>query len=154
MRITVISPGKIREKWLQEGVDEYIKRLGRYCQVDIRLVDDVPDSWPTEKAIMEEGRRLLSRIGPQDFIVALDLNGREWSSPQLAEKLSGWFREGGSDVCFLIGGSNGLSPDVLARANQKLCLSHLTFTHQMTRLILLEQCYRAFRILRNEPYHK
>ena len=154
MKITILSPGKIREKWLQAGVDEYIKRLGRYCQVDIRLVDDVPDSWPTDKAVAEEGRRLLSRIGPQDFVIALDLNGHTWNSPQLAVQLSDWFRAGGSEVYFLIGGSNGLSPDVLARANQKFCLSQLTFTHQMTRLILLEQCYRAFRILRNEPYHK
>jgi 23S rRNA (pseudouridine1915-N3)-methyltransferase len=154
MRLVILSPGKIKETWLQAGLDEYVRRLGRYCQVRLLTVDDVPDSWPSEKALDEECRRLLARIGPQSLVVALDLCGIRTDSPGLARLLAGWLREGGSEVFFVIGGSNGLAPGVLARAQVRLCLSELTFTHQMTRLILLEQCYRAFRIMSGEPYHK
>ena len=125
MRLIILSPGKIREKWLQAGIDEYVKRLRRFAQVEFQIVEDVPDSWPATKAIDEEGRRLLARLN-----------------------------QGGSQVVFVIGGSNGLAPSVLERAQERLCLSRLTFTHQMARLILLEQCYRAFKIAAGEAYHK
>ena len=154
MRLIVVSPGKVRESWLQAGIDEYVKRLGRYCQVSLVIVDDVPDNWPGSKALEEEGRRLLTKIRPQAFVVALDLNGQQADSLELARLLPAWLCEGGSEVVFVIGGSNGLAPAVLARSQIRLCLSKLTFTHQMARLILLEQCYRAFRIASGEPYHK
>ena len=154
MRLIVLAPGKVREPWLQAGIDEYIRRLSRYCLVSLQTVDDTPDSWPAEKALEEEGRRLLSRVRPQALVVALDLQGPQPDSPELARLLPEWLRSGGSEVTFIIGGSNGLAPAVLARAQAKLCLSRLTFTHQMARLILLEQCYRAFRIQSGEPYHK
>ncbi len=154
MRLTILSPGKVRETWLQAGIDEYVRRLSRYCQVSLVTVDDVPDSWPTAKALAEESHRLLSRIRPQTYVVALDLRGDQPDSPELARRLPDWLQAGGSEVCFVIGGSNGLAPAVLERAQARLCLSRLTFTHQMTRLILLEQCYRAFKIQSGEPYHK
>lgn len=154
MRLIILSPGKIREKWLQAGIDEYVKRLSRFTQVEFQIVDDVPDSWPVEKARDEEGRRLLARLRPQAFVVVLDLSGVQPDSPELARLLPDWLSRGGSEVVFVIGGSNGLAPSVIQRAQASLCLSRLTFTHQMSRLILLEQCYRAFKISAGEPYHK
>ncbi len=154
MRLVILSPGKIREAWLQAAIGEYVKRLGRYTQVTLLTVDDVADSWPVEKAREEEASRLLQKIKPQSFVVALDLGGKETDSPGLARMLADWLRDGAGEVVFVIGGPNGLSPTVLDRAQATLSLSHLTFTHQMSRLILLEQCYRAFRIISGEPYHK
>lgn len=154
MRLIILSPGKVREPWLQAGIDEYVRRLSRYVQVSLQTVDDVPDSWPTARALEEEGRRLMNKLRPQSFVVALDLQGKQPDSPELAILLPEWFRQGGSEVVFVIGGSNGLAPEVLLRAQARLCLSRLTFTHQMTRLLLLEQCYRAFKIGAGEPYHK
>ena len=154
MQIKIITPGKIREKWLQSGIDEYKKRLSRYCGVSITIVPDTPDHWPQSKALQTEADRLLKHIKPQSLVIALDLKGRQYQSHQLAAAIDQWFRRGGSEIVFVIGGSNGLDKSVLDRAQETLCLSELTFTHQMARLILLEQCYRGFRILRNEPYHK
>lgn len=154
MRIRIVAPGKIKDKWLRAGIDEYVKRLSRYCQTDIQELDDVPDSWPEEKALQEEGRRILSRIKAQDFCVVLDLHGQMLDSLDFSQNIAEWFSAGGSEIVFVIGGSNGLAPEVLARAQFRLCLSKMTFTHQMTRLLLVEQVYRAFRIQRNEPYHK
>jgi 23S rRNA (pseudouridine1915-N3)-methyltransferase len=154
MRLVILSPGKIREPWLQAGVDEYIRRISRYAQVIIQTVDDVPDSWPIAKALEEEGRRMLNKLRTQSFVVALDLKGQQPDSPELARLLPEWLRLGGSEVVFVIGGSNGLAPEIIQRAQAHLCLSRMTFTHQMTRLLLLEQCYRAFKIGTGEPYHK
>lgn len=154
MRLIILAPGKVRETWLQAGIDEYVKRLSRYCQVELRIVEDVPDTWPTAKALEEESRRILSKIKPLSFVVALDLKGIQPDSIGLARLLPDWLAQGGSEVVFVIGGSNGLAATVLERAQVRLCLSNLTMTHQMTRLLLLEQCYRAFKINANEKYHK
>ncbi len=154
MTITVISPGKTREAWLQAALDEYIRRLSRYCKVRMVTVPDAPDSREPEKAKDDEGRGILAKIKPRDFVVALDLGGRQLDSLQLSENLMNWLEKGGSSVTFVIGGASGLASQVLTRAQDRLCLSRMTFTHQMTRLILLEQCYRGFRLLNNEPYHK
>lgn len=154
MRIRIISPGKIKEKWLQAGIDEYKKRLRRYCRIDIITVPDSPDNRPVDKILAEEGERIMARTDRQDWIIALDLNGEEHDSLSFASVLQKDLAAGGSTITFVIGGSNGLNRSILERANRKLCLSRLTFTHQMARLILLEQCYRAFRISSGEPYHK
>ena len=157
MKITLIGPGRIREKWLAEGIAEYVKRLSRYTAVEIIEVADLPDTLPVDRVLAQEGEAILkalSRIRPQSAIVALDLSARPTDSVQLAHKLGEWMERGGSEVVFLIGGSNGLHPSVLDQAQDRLSLSAMTFTHQLTRLILLEQCYRAFRIRSNEPYHK
>lgn len=157
MKITLIGPGRIREKWLAEGIVEYVKRLSRYAAVEIIEVADLPDTLPVDRVLAQEGEailKVLSRIRPQSTIIALDLSARPTDSVQLAQKMGEWLERGGSEVVFLIGGSNGLHPSVLAQAQDRLSLSAMTFTHQLTRLILLEQCYRAFRIRSNEPYHK
>jgi 23S rRNA (pseudouridine1915-N3)-methyltransferase len=152
--IKIICPGRVREKWMQQGIEEYIRRLSRYAKVAIIQVDDAPDSWPLEKALQAESGRILSKIKPGSYLVALDLNGIQTDSVQFSGLMQDWLRAGGSEIVFVIGGSNGLSREIINLAQQRLCLSMMTFTHQMTRLILLEQCYRAFRIYNNEPYHK
>lgn len=154
MRIKIIAPGKIKDKWLRAGIEEYVKRLSRYCQTEIHELDDVPDSWPEEKALQEEGRRILAKLKTNDFCVVLDLHGKMLDSLDFSQYVADWFSAGGSEIVFIIGGSNGLAPEVLDRAQFRLCLSKMTYTHQMTRLLLVEQVYRAFRIQRNEPYHK
>ena len=154
MKIAIISPGKTREIWLQAGLDEYIRRLSRYCQIQLVTVADAPDDRDAERAKDDDGRSLLARLRPRDFVVALDLAGRQLDSLQLSEALMDWLEKGGSSVTFVIGGASGLAGQVLARAQDHLCLSRMTFTHQMSRLILLEQCYRSFRLINHEPYHK
>lgn len=154
MKISVISPGKIREKWLRAGIDEYIKRLKRYSSVELIDVADSPDQLTPPVARVREGKAILSRLKARSYVVALDQSGKQHSSLELAQLLPKWFELGGSEIAFLIGGATGLDPAVLERADYVLSLSDLTFTHQMTRLILLEQCYRAFRIAGNDPYHK
>ncbi|MDD3931527.1 MAG: 23S rRNA (pseudouridine(1915)-N(3))-methyltransferase RlmH [Eubacteriales bacterium] len=154
LKLVVLSPGKVKEPWLVAGLEEYVKRLGRYCRVQIKIVADEPDSIPMDLILRREGERLLKQIQPQDFVVALDLKGLAKSSEQFASKMMTWFEKGGSQIVFVIGGANGLDSSVLTRANEHLSLSKLTWTHQMSRLLLLEQCYRAFRIINGEPYHK
>lgn len=157
MQITIISPGRVREKWLAEGIAEYVRRLSRYAAVRIIEVPDLPDTMPVDRILSEEGElilRQLAKVRSQATIVALDLGGRMADSVRFSGLLSDWMDRGGSETVFLIGGSSGLHTSVLARAQERLCLSPMTFTHQMTRLVLLEQCYRAFRIRSGEPYHK
>ncbi len=154
MKIKIISPGKIKEKWLRSGIEEYIKRLRRYAQVELVDVADFPDQINPAVARLREGKAILSRIKDRSFLVALDPQGKKHSSEDLATLLPGWLEKGGSEIIFAIGGATGLAAEVLERADYRLSLSDLTFTHQLSRLILLEQCYRAFRIAANEPYHK
>lgn len=157
MQLTIICPGKVREKWLADGIAEFSKRLSRYAAVRFIEVPDQPDTLPVDRVLVAEGEQILkalSRVRPQATVVALDLGGRMLDSVRFSAQLADWLERGGSEAVFLIGGSNGLHPSVLARAQERLCLSPMTFTHQMTRLVLLEQCYRAFRIRSGEPYHK
>ncbi|HHU08066.1 MAG TPA: 23S rRNA (pseudouridine(1915)-N(3))-methyltransferase RlmH [Clostridiaceae bacterium] len=154
MKISVISPGKVREKWLRAGLDEYVKRLKRYSSVELVEVADSPDQLSPAVARVREGKAILSRLKDRSYVIALDQSGRKHSSEELALLLPKWFELGGSEISFVIGGATGLDPAILERADYSLSLSDMTFTHQMTRLILLEQCYRAFRIASNEPYHK
>lgn len=157
MQLTIIGPGRVREKWLSDGIAEFTKRLSRYVSVQIVEVPDFPDSLPVDRVLADEGElilKALSRTRAQATIVALDISGKQTDSVQFAARLTEWIDRGGSEVVFLIGGSNGIHPTVLAKAHERLSLSPMTFTHQMTRLVLLEQCYRAFRIRSGEPYHK
>ncbi len=159
LRISVLAVGKIKEKYYSEAVSEYVKRLSRYARTEILEVEDepTPDSAsPREEAqILErEGERLLSRIPAGAHVIALAIKGREYDSVGLSEKLSSLALEGRSHLVFVIGGSLGLSPSVLGRADEKISFSRLTFPHQLMRVILLEQIYRSFRIARGEPYHK
>lgn len=154
MKLKILACGKIREKWMISGIDEYVKRLGRYCDVEIIEVPDSPDGLPRETALAREGEKLLAQVKEGSFVWVLDLAGKMYGSEDFSKELIKAFDRGGAELTCLIGGSNGLSPEVIARADARICLSPMTFTHQMTRLILLEQCYRAFKIDRGEPYHK
>lgn len=159
MKITVLCVGKIKEKYLTAAVDEYVKRLSRYTKVEIVEVADERTAEGASKKEEDqvrrtEGCRLLSRIPDGAYVVALAIEGEAMSSVQLAGRLEALTTAGESSLVFIIGGSLGLSPEVLGRADMKLSFSKLTFPHQLMRVILLEQIYRSFRIIRGEPYHK
>ena len=159
MKIKVFAIGKIKEKYLKDGINEYLERIKPYSQIEIIEVNDEPivdNPHPAEikKAIDIEGSRVLKLLKPNDYLIGLDLNKKEITSPEFAEFLNKKFISGGSNISFVIGGSYGLSDELKQRCNDSISLSKMTFLHQMTRLILLEQIYRAFKINRNETYHK
>jgi len=158
MKIKIYCIGKIKEQYLKDGINEYLKRISAYSNIEIievadSKVKDNPNSSDIEKAKNEEGERVLKLL-KNDYIIGLDLNKKEQTSEEFAEFLQSKLVEGGSNVSFVIGGSYGLSDALKKRCNTSISLSKLTFLHQMTRLILLEQIYRAFKILNNETYHK
>jgi 23S rRNA (pseudouridine1915-N3)-methyltransferase len=154
MRISIIAVGKIKEDWLKAGIAEYSKRISRFCEIEITEVPDAPEGDSIDKSLEQEGRKMLSKIKDSDFVVALDVNGEKQSSVTLSKSLIRWLDESGARVTFLIAGSNGYLPEVLVRANERISLSELTFPHQLTRLIFLEQIFRAFKISKGEKYHK
>ena len=159
MKIKIYAIGKIKEKYLKEGINEYLERIKPYSQIEIIEVNDEPivdNPHPSEikKAIDTEGSRVLKLLKSNDYLIGLDLNKKEFSSPEFADYLNKKFVSGGSNISFVIGGSYGLSDELKNRCNDSISLSKMTFLHQMTRLILLEQIYRAFKINRNEAYHK
>ena len=159
MKITLVAVGKIKEKYFEMAVSEYAKRLSRYCKLEIIQVADekTPDGAgeALEKQIKEkEGQRILSNIKDGAYVIALAIEGRMLSSEELALRLQKMGVDGTSQIVFVIGGSLGLSPAVMARADYALSFSRMTFPHQLMRVILLEQIYRGFRIAAGEPYHK
>ncbi|MGU9501964.1 23S rRNA (pseudouridine(1915)-N(3))-methyltransferase RlmH [Bacillus paralicheniformis] len=159
MNISIVAIGKLKEKYLKQGIDEYIKRLSAYAKVDIIELPDekAPENLSDQdmKIVKDkEGERILSKISPDAHVIALAIEGKMKSSEELADNMDRLATYGKSKVTFVIGGSLGLSDAVLKRANEKLSFSKMTFPHQLMRLILLEQVYRAFRINRGEPYHK
>jgi 23S rRNA (pseudouridine1915-N3)-methyltransferase len=159
MNISIISVGKLKEKYLKEGIEEYKKRLSRYCTIEIIEVPDekAPEnlSIKEEEQVKEkEGQAILKHIKDNTYVIALDIKGKMLSSEELSELLGELALTGNSTIAFVIGGSLGLSKEVLQRANYKLSFSKMTFPHQLMRLILLEQVYRGYRILKGEPYHK
>lgn len=158
MKIKIFAIGKIKEQYLKEGINEYIKRISPYSSIEIievadSKVKDNPNQSDIEKAKDEEGQRVLKLL-KNEYLIGLDLNKKEYTSEEFANYISKKFIEGGSTIAFVIGGSYGLCDALKARLNDSISLSKLTFLHQMTRLILLEQIYRAFKILNNETYHK
>jgi 23S rRNA (pseudouridine1915-N3)-methyltransferase len=159
MNIKIISVGKIKEKYIKLGIDEFSKRLSKYCKLDIVEVDDEKAPEKKKKKEMDiikykEGQKILSNIKNNSYVIALAIDGKNLSSEELAHKMSNLSISGNSNIAFVIGGSLGLSKDVLDRSDFKLSFSKMTFPHQLMRLILLEQVYRGFRIIKNEPYHK
>lgn len=154
MEVKLICPGKIREKWLTEGVEEYKKRLLKYCKTSIIEVEASPDNIPVQRALEKEGQLILSKVKPGDQVWAMDLHGKEMTSEEISKELISSLEKGGGHLTVVIGGSNGLSPEVTQRANLRLCLGKHTMTHTMTRLIILEQIYRGFKIDSGENYHK
>ncbi|MDZ5471683.1 23S rRNA (pseudouridine(1915)-N(3))-methyltransferase RlmH [Bacillus sp. 31A1R] len=159
MNISIITVGKLKEKYLKMGIDEYLKRLSAYAKVDVIEVPDekapeqLSDS-EMEQVKNKEGERILAKVGVDTYVVALAIEGKQKSSEELADSLDKLATYGKSKIAFIIGGSLGLSDEVLKRADEKLSFSKMTFPHQLMKLVLLEQVYRAFRINRGEPYHK
>lgn len=158
MKITIVTVGKIKEKYLTAGIQEFLKRLTPYCKLDIlELAEErMPDNpSPAEKtnALTREGERILKAIRPGSHLIVLDVAGKALSSEDLAAKFESLALNGQSDLTFVIGGAFGLSDEVVKAAKERLSFSKMTFTHQMIRLLLVEQVYRAFKIWRGEPYH-
>lgn len=159
MKITVIAVGKIKEKFYTDAIAEYSKRLSRYCRLEVIQVADekTPDgaSEAQERQIKEkEGSRILAQIKDGAYVIALAVQGTMLNSEQLASKLNKLGVDGQSQIVLIIGGSLGLSDEVLKRADYHLSFSPMTFPHQLMRVILLEQIYRSYRIISGEPYHK
>ncbi|MBR2993168.1 MAG: 23S rRNA (pseudouridine(1915)-N(3))-methyltransferase RlmH [Clostridiales bacterium] len=154
MKITVVCPGKLKDKWLKDGIDEYKKRLSRFATLEFIEVADCPDSVPVNEALKREGELILSHIKPGEIVWAMDLGGENVTSEKLSEYLTSDIEKGGGSLKIVIGGSNGISPEVRARANRRMCFGNVTLTHLMTRLVLSEQLYRGFKIAKGEKYHK
>ena len=159
MNITVISVGKLKEKYLKEAIQEYSTRLTKYCKLDIIEVPDekAPENMSTaeeEIVKLKEGQTILKNIKDDTYVIALAIKGKQLSSEKFAELISDLGLRGKSNIAFVIGGSLGLGEEVLKRADYHLSFSAMTFPHQLMRVILLEQVYRAFRILQGAPYHK
>jgi len=159
MKISVITVGKLKEKYLKQGIDEYLKRLSTYAKVEIIEVADEKAPEHLSEAEMEEvkwkeGQRILSKLSEDTYVITLEISGRMLSSEQLAAKIDELSTYGKSKLAFIIGGSLGLSKEVQKQSDLALSFSKMTFPHQLMRLILLEQIYRAYRINRGEPYHK
>ena len=159
MKITIISVGKIKEKFFDDAIKEYSKRLSKYCKLNIVEVKDEKtkeNASLTEEDIVKEteGKRILDKISDSSKVIALAIEGKELDSVELAKQIEEFRISGTSDITFVIGGSLGLHKTVLDRADMKLSFSKMTFPHQLMRVILLEQIYRSFRIINNEPYHK
>ena len=159
MNITFITVGKIKEKYYRDAIDEYTKRLSKYCKLEIIEVADekTPDkaSEALEIQIKEkEADRILKNVKENDYVIALAIEGKKLNSVQFSEKIDQLGITGKSNIDFIIGGSLGLHSSVLQRADDKLSFSDMTFPHQLMRVILLEQVYRCYRIINHEPYHK
>jgi 23S rRNA (pseudouridine1915-N3)-methyltransferase len=159
VNISIITIGKLKEKYLKQGIDEYVKRLASYAKLDIIELPDekAPENLSEAEMVQvkhKEGERILQKISPDTYVIALAIQGKMKSSEQLAEDLDKLATYGKSKIAFIIGGSLGLSDEVMKRADESLSFSKMTFPHQLMKLILVEQIYRAFRINRGEPYHK
>ena len=159
MNIQIICIGKLKEKYWTDAIAEYSKRLSRYCTLEIvelkeARLPDKASAADEENVKLEEGRAILKAIKDGTYVVTLEILGKQLSSPDLADKIETLSIEGKSNVAFVIGGSLGLSDEVSRRSDFKLSFSKMTFPHQMMRVVLLEQIYRSFKIIKNEAYHK
>jgi 23S rRNA (pseudouridine1915-N3)-methyltransferase len=159
MKFTVISVGKIKGSYLKEGIEQYFTRLRPYAGIE--MMEGLEEKTPPNPSpaqintvLVREGSRVMALVREEDYLVALDSRGKAPDSVGLAGMVQDWMNQGCSNIVFAVGGSHGLAAEVLQRADLKLSLSNLTFLHQMTVLILLEQLYRSFKIIRGEPYHK
>lgn len=159
MNIQIISVGKLKEKYLKMGIEEYTKRLGSYAKIDLVEVADEKAPENLSEADMEivkkkEGDRILAKIGADTYVIALAIEGKMKASEQLAADIESLMTYGRSKIAFVIGGSLGLHEEVMKRSDEKLSFSKMTLPHQLMKLVLVEQIYRAFRIMKGEPYHK
>lgn len=159
MKITIVSVGKIKEKFFIDAINEYKKRLSKFCTIIEEIVqDERADENFSDKEIEQvktiEGQKILKKIKDNSYAIVLCIEGNQLSSTDLADKISNLAVNGNSDLCFVIGGSNGLSDEVISRADMKLSFSKMTFPHQLFKVLLFEQIYRVFKINANESYHK
>lgn len=156
MKIKVVALGKIKEKFLKDGIAEFLKRLTPYANVEIVELNpiEIKDENLTLKVLEQEGERILAQIKPNSYVITLEIGGIIFSSEQFSQKLEEIANQGHNEIIFIIGSSCGISQVVSARADLKLSLSKMTFLHQFARLILIEQIYRAFKIQKGETYHK
>lgn len=159
MKITIVTVGKIKEKYLRDAIAEYSKRLSKYCKLEIIEVADekTPDNASdvvVESIKSKEAERILKHIKDDAFVITLEINGKLLTSEELADKIDKLGIQGTSHIMFVIGGSLGLGAEVLQKSNFALSFSKMTFPHQLMRVILLEQIYRSYRIIKQEPYHK
>ena len=159
MKVKIICVGKLKEKYLVAGIAEYLKRLQAYCRVEVYEVSDesIPDNCSLANEMIiksKEGKKILDKIKQDDYVVLLDVAGKEIDSIMLAKQMENCMISGKSTIDFVIGGSLGHGQEIIERANFRLSFSKMTFPHQLMRVILLEQLYRSYRIMRNEPYHK
>jgi 23S rRNA (pseudouridine1915-N3)-methyltransferase len=159
VNISIVTVGKLKEKYLKQGIDEYLKRLTSYAKVEvIEVADEKAPEVLSEAEMLQvkqkEGERILAKISQDTYVIALAINGKMQSSVELADTLDKLATYGKSKIAFIIGGSLGLSEEVVKRSNEQLSFSKMTFPHQLMKLILVEQIYRAYRINRGEPYHK
>lgn len=159
MKITILSVGKIKEKFFTDAINEYGKRLSKFCKLTEEIIPDERadenfSQSEIEQVKTREGLKIINKIPKNSYVFVLDVNGKQLSSEEMALKINTLGIDGTSDITFIIGGSNGLSKDVLSLADFKLSFSKMTFPHQLFKVILLEQIYRAFKINAGEAYHK
>ena len=159
MKISILCVGKVKEKFYRDAIEEFAKRLSRYCKLEIiEVADEKTDEQASDNEVRlvkeKEGERILKNIKDDAYVVCLCIDGKQLDSEELSEKIEKLGVSGTSHIYFVIGGSLGLSDMVIKRADYKLSFSKMTFPHQLMRVILLEQIYRAYRIMNNEPYHK
>lgn len=156
LKIKIIALGKIKEKFLKDGIDEFLKRLTPYTSISIQELSpiEIKDENLTEKVLTEEGDKILSYIKPLDYVITMEINGKQFSSEEFAQQITTLTNDGVQEIVFVIGSSCGIGKNVSARANLKMSMSKMTFLHQFARLILVEQIYRTFKIIKGETYHK
>lgn len=156
LKIKIIALGKIKEKFLKEGINEFLKRLTPYASVSILELNpiEIKDENLTDKVLLEEGEKILSNIKPQDYVITMEIKGKQFSSEEFAKEIEEITNDGTQEIVFVIGSSCGIGKNVSDRSNLKMSMSKMTFLHQFARLILVEQIYRAFKIIKGETYHK
>ena len=159
MKITLYCIGSLKERYWKEACEEYLKRILPYAKITVEEYPDIPErgkssAMEIEEIKNKEGEKILSRLGPNEYLIALDLNKKQLDSVAFASYLEKAFEQHDASVSFVIGGSNGLSDALKKRANDSLSFGEMTFPHQLSRVMLLEQIYRAFRIMKHQPYHK
>lgn len=156
MNIKIIAVGKLKEKYSKDAIEEFRKRLGAYCSLSLVEIPaaEIKDENLATKYMEQEADKILSSIKPDSYVITLEILGKSLSSEDFAQKIKELSQEGHNEIVFIIGGANGLSPRVSQRANFKLSFSKMTFTHQLIRIFLYEQIYRAFKIINNEAYHR
>ena len=156
MKIKIVALGKIKEKYLKAGIDEFLKRLTPYVPVEVVEISpiEIKDENLIKKVLDEEADKILSHIKPSSYVITLEIEGKQFTSEDFAKKIESLTNSGENELVFVIGSSCGLSKKVSDRADLKMSLSKMTFLHRFARLILIEQIYRAFKIIKNESYHK